>query len=357
MSGTDTDRTITVCNCGKEYITYYNNENDFIKCKCNPNITDKNINRKSDEIICYCGRKFLHFASYKKHFLKKKCISEIESVPIINPINEDLTQSNSEIQITQDTNDNSTRQVATCQYCGKTITRNNVARHKNLHCKEKYKSSLEYQRLLLFGIQYIPDSDVAVKELYYRLSYENKLVLPQRILDNINNAERPILNDTSTTQDTVDTGLLSQSLGNDVLPILRPQGVGLEFTVNGTNYQSSQTSNQIINTIIPEREAQFTIQTFSYLYIIEKYDLNENRRIYKIGKTERHYSKRLREHGNEAKLILIIDVPDCNTAETIILAVLNSDPRITNCRNIGNEYFYCDNKLYFINKVLNCIVN
>ena len=85
--------------------------------------------------------------------------------------------------------------------------------------------------------------------------------------------------------------------------------------------------------------------------------MNENRHIYKFGKTERHYRKRLKEHGNEAKLLLIIDVVNCNTAETMILSVLNNDPMITNCRNIGNEYFYCDNKIYFINKVLNCIIN
>ena len=37
----------------------------------------------------------------------------------------------------------------------------------------------------------------------------------------------------TTDRHTVDTGLLAQSLGTDVTPILRPPGVGLEFSVNG----------------------------------------------------------------------------------------------------------------------------
>ena len=54
------------------------------------------------------------------------------------------------------------------------------------------------------------------------------------------------------------------------------------------------------------------ITSFKYIYLIEKFDVNNKEYIYKFGKTNREYSKRLKEHGDEAKLLLILDVDNCS---------------------------------------------
>ena len=56
---------------------------------------------------------------------------------------------------------------------------------------------------------------------------------------------------------------------------------------------------------------------------------------------------------NIIKVVLIIlDVDDCNIIETNILKVLRNDAKINERKDIGNEYFYCDNKQYIINLIL-----
>ena len=86
--------------------------------------------------------------------------------------------------------------------------------------------------------------------------------------------------------------------------------------------------------------------------MIQKYDVNIKIDLYKFGKTNRHFNERIKEHGKEAKVLIILDVDDCNIVETNILKVLRTDPKINERKDIGNEYFYCDNKQYIINLIL-----
>ena len=55
----------------------------------------------------------------------------------------------------------------------------------------------------------------------------------------------------------------------------------------------------------------FLFTNVKYVYLIEKF-----------GKSNREYSKRLKEHGNEAKVLLIIDVDNCNLVERHICSLI-----------------------------------
>jgi hypothetical protein len=93
------------------------------------------------------------------------------------------------------------------------------------------------------------------------------------------------------------------------------------------------------------------ITRFEYVYLIEKFDVNNKEYIYKFGKTNRECSKRLKEHGNESKVLLIIDVDNCNLVERHILNILRHTENIKQCV-FGNEYFICNDKKYIINIIL-----
>ena len=130
-----------------------------------------------------------------------------------------------------------------------------------------------------------------------------------------------------------------------------PKILAEEFIIiNNTDNVNNDVNN--VNNLQVVDETDKLVDKFNYLYLIQKYDVNECKFIYKFGKTERHYTKRLKEHGNEAKLLLIVEVNNCNTAETAILKILNSDPLIKKCELIGNEYFCCEDKSYILNKIL-----
>lgn len=90
---------------------------------------------------------------------------------------------------------------------------------------------------------------------------------------------------------------------------------------------------------------------YNYIYLIEKFDVNNKEYIYKFGKTNRECSKRLKEHGDEAKVLLIIDVDNCNLVERHILNILSNTENIKKC-GFGNEYFICNDKKYIINIIL-----
>ena len=125
--------------------------------------------------------------------------------------------------------------------------------------------------------------------------------------------------------------------------------------------------NQILNQIIKQNTTTTPINTipimisppienndtqpFNYVYLIEKFDVNNKQSIFKFGKTNRESSKRLKEHGEEAKLLLILDVIDCNVIEKKILDILSKSENIKKC-NFGNEYFQCNNKEYIKNIIL-----
>ena len=90
----------------------------------------------------------------------------------------------------------------------------------------------------------------------------------------------------------------------------------------------------------------------NYIYLIEKFDVNNNHFIYKFGKTNRPIMERIKEHCLSSKILLILNVDDCNVIENNILKVLNSDSNIKREKDIGNEYFYCNDSKYIIDIIL-----
>jgi hypothetical protein len=111
-------------------------------------------------------------------------------------------------------------------------------------------------------------------------------------------------------------------------------------TKNIPNDTSISQNNNISNT------------EYNYIYLIQKYDVNLKQDLYKFGKTKRHFNERIKEHGIEGKVLIILDVENCNIIETNILKVLRNDTKINERKDRGNEYFYCDNKQYIINLIL-----
>ena len=125
--------------------------------------------------------------------------------------------------------------------------------------------------------------------------------------------------------------------------------------------------NQILNQIIKQNTTTTPInptpiitsppienndtQPFNYVYLIEKFDVNNKQSIFKFGKTNRESSKRLKEHGEEAKLLLILDVIDCNVIEKKILDILSKSENIKKC-SFGKEYFICNDKEFLITTIL-----
>jgi hypothetical protein len=94
----------------------------------------------------------------------------------------------------------------------------------------------------------------------------------------------------------------------------------------------------------------------NYVYLIEKYDSNTDETIYKFGKTTRDIIDRMREHCKTSKVLLVMEVDDCNNMEKNILKKLRQDNKITSMIDIGKEYFSCDNKYYITNLILQNII-
>ena len=120
----------------------------------------------------------------------------------------------------------------------------------------------------------------------------------------------------------------------------------IESTININNDNNDSTNNDITN----------DSTNFNYVYLIEKFNVNNKEYIYKFGKTNREYHKRLKEHGDEAKLLLILDVDNCNVVEKKILNILRNTVNIKQC-DFGNEYFLCNDKEYIKTIILKNIFN
>ena len=91
---------------------------------------------------------------------------------------------------------------------------------------------------------------------------------------------------------------------------------------------------------------------YNYIYLIQKYDVNIKKDLYKFGKTNRHFSERIKEHGKDAKILIILGVENCNIIKRNILNILRNDNKIHERKDIGNEFFYCDDKQYIKNLIL-----
>ena len=131
-------------------------------------------------------------------------------------------------------------------------------------------------------------------------------------------------------------------------------------TVNvNTQDRSAELNNKIKKTITqkPKNNKDCKNETFNYVYLIEKYDLNNYKSIYKFGKTKRYFLDRLKEHGNEAKILYISEVKNCDITEAFALNTLRNTPQITNCPSSGREYFTCDDKHYLLGAVKEAVIN
>ncbi len=114
--------------------------------------------------------------------------------------------------------------------------------------------------------------------------------------------------------------------------------------------------NQDQNTIIKNRVKltpnNITSTEHNYIYLIKKYDLNYSEHIYKFGKSTRPIIDRLTEHGREAVVILILKVDNCHLIEEKMLNLLRNDNKIKHRKNIGLEYFNCDDEDYITDIIL-----
>ncbi len=126
----------------------------------------------------------------------------------------------------------------------------------------------------------------------------------------------------------------------------------IDNTLTTTIITNETNNTEIINNDTINND----ITSFKYIYLIEKFDVNNKEYIYKFGKTNREYSKRLKEHGDEAKLLLILDVDNCNVMEKKILNILSNTENIRKC-SFGNEYFLCNDKEYIKSIILKNIYN
>ena len=76
-----------------------------------------------------------------------------------------------------------------------------------------------------------------------------------------------------------------------------------------------------------------------YIYLIEKYDINTNQPIYKVGKTKRPLIERWKEHCLTSDIILSNKVKNCDELELKILNELNKHEKVIKRSDIGIEYF------------------
>ena len=106
-----------------------------------------------------------------------------------------------------------------------------------------------------------------------------------------------------------------------------------------------------ISSIVVTNNTKIINNKFDYIYLIEKFDVNNKEYIYKFGKSKRECSKRLKEHGKEGKVLLIIDVDNCDISEKHILNILKKTVNIKQC-DFGNEYFICNDKKYIKSIIL-----
>jgi hypothetical protein len=120
-----------------------------------------------------------------------------------------------------------------------------------------------------------------------------------------------------------------------------------------SNISHVQSITSSTNTELNDNEINNdTTNNYNYIYLIEKFDVNNKEYIYEFGKSNRESSTKLKENENEEeKVLLIIDVDNCNISEKHILNILRNTAHIKQCV-FGNEYFICNDKKYIINIIL-----
>jgi len=93
---------------------------------------------------------------------------------------------------------------------------------------------------------------------------------------------------------------------------------------------------------------------YNYIYLLQMYDVNTSRSVYKIGKTKRLPHKRISEYDPCNKLIFILSVDNCDLREKELLKIMCVDSMLT---KVGrkNEYFYCDDYMHIFNLVMSTL--
>jgi len=88
-----------------------------------------------------------------------------------------------------------------------------------------------------------------------------------------------------------------------------------------------------------------------YIYLLQTFDLNTSRNVYKFGKTKRHPITRMSEYDPCNKIIFILAVDDCDDCEKQILSVMRNDSNLEKLPK-KREYFYCDDYEYVIKLIM-----
>ena len=96
---------------------------------------------------------------------------------------------------------------------------------------------------------------------------------------------------------------------------------------------------------------------YSYIYLLKCFDINANKINYKIGRTSRDIKKRVCEYSKSYKTLLTIYVPNSVEIEKYLLNILKNDNKIYQNKEMGTEYFCCDDYVYIYSIVLNTIHN
>ena len=127
------------------------------------------------------------------------------------------------------------------------------------------------------------------------------------------------------------------------------------FTTKKFNLNEIEDDYKYLSTLFSTEEKKLVEpenKTENYVYLIQKYDLNTGTDVYKFGKTARVPTERMKEHCNTSKILFIISVDSCSVTEKTILSILKNDKNIKQRKDIGNEYFSCENKKYMMNLIM-----
>jgi hypothetical protein len=97
--------------------------------------------------------------------------------------------------------------------------------------------------------------------------------------------------------------------------------------------------------------------TLNYIYLIEKFDVNNKEYIYKFDRTNQEGSESLIETIDETKLLLMIHVNDSDSdiVEQNILNILNTSENIKQC-SFDNKHFICNDKKIIKNIIIKNII-
>jgi hypothetical protein len=99
------------------------------------------------------------------------------------------------------------------------------------------------------------------------------------------------------------------------------------------------------------------IIVYGSIYLLAGKDINTGKIYYKLGRTERHAAKRLREYGYTTRIVLVRSVVGSKNVEAKLLELLRLQPKIITKGDLGNEYFECNSEALITNFVSDYITS